>query len=58
MTTWRDYADRLEPDEIAEFEWVDAHPTHRNGPEGHRLGQIAVAQMYIARRMPWWRKLI
>ncbi|MGV0795650.1 hypothetical protein ABQF26_01695 [Mycolicibacterium elephantis] len=56
IKTWRDYADRLTADEIAEFERCDANPTHPDGPEGHRLGQIAVARMYITRRTPWWRR--
>ena len=57
--TWRDYADRLAPEEIAILERGDANPNHPGGPEGHRRGHIAVAQMYIAERrsrLPWWRR--
>jgi hypothetical protein len=49
-TTWRDLADRLTPEQIEHLERCDANPNHHDGPEGHRLGMIAHAQM-LAERM-------
>ena len=56
LPTWRDYADGLTPQQVAILERGDANPNHPTGTmEGHRLGQIAVAQMYVSER-PWWRR--
>ncbi|GAB7066609.1 hypothetical protein JCM12141A_08980 [Mycolicibacterium hodleri] len=54
--TWRDYANRLTEEEVEILERVDLNPSHPDGAEGHRLGQIASAQIYVARRS-WWRRL-
>jgi hypothetical protein len=48
-TSWRDLADRLTPVQNEALERLDANPTHPNGPEGHRRGVIAHAQMLAMR---------
>lgn len=46
--TWRYYADQLTPQQVEFLRKCDRNPDHPNGPEGHRLGLIAVAQTYGA----------
>jgi hypothetical protein len=44
--TWRMYADRLTPQQIATLERWDSHPNHPRGPDGHRQGMCALACWY------------
>jgi hypothetical protein len=53
--TSRDYARMLTREQIEEFERCGLNPTHPDGLDGHRRGQIAVARLYVAQR-PWWRR--
>ncbi|MCV7225857.1 hypothetical protein [Mycolicibacterium komossense] len=43
--TWRDDTSRLTPQQVKFLERCDANPDHPNGPEGHRLGMLVIAEM-------------
>jgi hypothetical protein len=57
-TTWRDYANKLTREQIANMEKWDAFPDEPvTAPPGwsHDRGMIAIAQTYIS-QLPWWRR--
>jgi hypothetical protein len=58
LTTWRDYAHKLTPQQIANLERWDANPERPiSAPDNwsHHRGMIAIAQTYIG-QLPWWRR--
>jgi hypothetical protein len=58
MTTWRDYAYLLTPEQIAHFERCYANPFHPNGPDEHRVALIVMARDIFGAVGPWEVELI
>lgn len=50
--TWRDLSDQLTPEQIEILERCDTNPPmHRNGPDGHRIGMIVIAEGMAQERL-------